>query len=765
MEERKADAAAAVDVGRDHGGGGVVGEPSSRVTSSFRKVGERQVFSVELRPGETTIVSWKKLMKDANKAVDDTKPLVSSASGAPSTAVAASAAPAAATGSALDSRIATGQPGEREMKDAAPMNSFSAVIEKIERLYMGKDSSDEEDLDEVPDDDQYDTEDSFIDDSELDEYFEVDNASIKYDGFFINRGKLECINKPSAPPQQPKKRARKDFQSGDSERGEGLVPNKHGKVRKVGTMKAPPISKPSTQTMGASSESGEDMRQSQNNMSVRKKYGDSKVAVETATLAKVANGISSAPFSESKDIEKQRTCVMSLKASGNMKDLTGSSDDLHNRLHEKVANTQHSGRSFNNIEETEASKRTKEKGTVREVPDLNIPDGRHVSETYKPLHSQRKDASSIRPKTSNLEKAIRDLEKVVVESKMPGTENQEIDITSQGTKRRLPSDVKQKLARVARLAQSNNGKISKELVSRLMSILGDCVQLRTLKRHLKVMVSSGLSAKQEKENRFQQIKKEVFDMVRLRLPTVDSKVQEHQAGASDDFQDFNTELRGIPKRKYEMDIVMEDKICDLYDLYVDGLDEDTGPQVRKLYFELAELWPSGLMDSHGIKRAICRAKERRRALSGKYKHDEEKVKRKKTLLHRTEETAKIEGTSLIPQHHGRENSVADSVTYGSAIKPIPPTSVVPPRVPSPSANVSSERPKLEKTRVSSGGHVDGARLVEASLPKKKTRRKPEVDLNVMPSHSEKRLAWSSQAYRVNPVPVPGFGYEEWMTWG
>ncbi|KAI4387976.1 hypothetical protein MLD38_000357 [Melastoma candidum] len=107
MEERKADAAAAVDVGRDHGGGGVVGEPSSRVTSSFRKVGERQVFSVELRPGETTIVSWKKLMKDANKAVDDTKPLVSSASGAPSTAVAASAAPAAATGSALDSRIAT----------------------------------------------------------------------------------------------------------------------------------------------------------------------------------------------------------------------------------------------------------------------------------------------------------------------------------------------------------------------------------------------------------------------------------------------------------------------------------------------------------------------------------------------------------------------------------------------------------------------------------------------------------------------------------
>lgn len=32
---------------------------------------------------------------------------------------------------------------------------------------QGKDSSDEEDLKDVPDDDQYDTEDSFIDDAEL----------------------------------------------------------------------------------------------------------------------------------------------------------------------------------------------------------------------------------------------------------------------------------------------------------------------------------------------------------------------------------------------------------------------------------------------------------------------------------------------------------------------------------------------------------------------------------------------------------------------
>ena len=43
------------------------GDPSARASSSFVRKGDRKIFAVELRPGETTIVSWKKLMKDANK--------------------------------------------------------------------------------------------------------------------------------------------------------------------------------------------------------------------------------------------------------------------------------------------------------------------------------------------------------------------------------------------------------------------------------------------------------------------------------------------------------------------------------------------------------------------------------------------------------------------------------------------------------------------------------------------------------------------------
>lgn len=173
-------------------GGGVVGGGASSSSSTLLSGGGRQKFEVELRPGETTIVSWKKLIKDANKAAnnknDNKAPPVVSAPPVP-VPIPVAANPA------LDSRIAPvsvqGNPAEDEANDAPPGSHFRAVIEKIERLYMGKNSSDEEDLNDVPDDDEYDTEDSFIDDTKLDEYFQVDNSAIKHDGFFVNRGKLE----------------------------------------------------------------------------------------------------------------------------------------------------------------------------------------------------------------------------------------------------------------------------------------------------------------------------------------------------------------------------------------------------------------------------------------------------------------------------------------------------------------------------------------------------------------------------------------------
>ncbi len=42
-----------------------------------------------------------------------------------------------------------------------------------------------------------------------------------------------------------------------------------------------------------------------------------------------------------------------------------------------------------------------------------------------------------------------------------------------------------------------------------------------------------------------------------------------QAGASDDFQELCAEDKGVLKKKFSMDAALEDKICDLYDLFVD----------------------------------------------------------------------------------------------------------------------------------------------------------------------------------------------------
>lgn len=56
---------------------------------------------------------------------------------------------------------------------------------------QGKNSSDEEDLDDIPDDDQYDTEDSFIDDAEL-----VGTCifiDFRYLGPFVLLSPLSCL--------------------------------------------------------------------------------------------------------------------------------------------------------------------------------------------------------------------------------------------------------------------------------------------------------------------------------------------------------------------------------------------------------------------------------------------------------------------------------------------------------------------------------------------------------------------------------------------
>ncbi|XP_004498358.1 ubinuclein-1-like isoform X2 [Cicer arietinum] len=685
---------------------------SSRPPSSFVKKGDRQIFTVELRQGETTIVSWKKLVKDANKVNSGS---FSATEQLPK------------LNPALEARIAPGQ-AEIKEQDAPQTNRFSAVIEKIERLYMGNDSSDEEDLPDIPDD-QYDTEDSFIDDAELDEYFEVDNSAIKHDGFFVNRGKLERIarNEPPVSPNQPtKKRRRKDIPKNSGENVDGHVSNKHAKVGKTAAGKTAslPVNNKSNSSkkLAVPGEHHEDLK-SQNQLEIsginlKKKTADIRPISDSFLCLKVSNNDVPSVV-ETKDADKQKTGVLQSKnTKDKYKDASAVLDTSQQKFQEKsvyVHSKSQSGRNPSSVDDLKNTGRSKDKNGTHELPDLNLSEGKSVMQTPKSKNLLKKDCSSVASKSTMLEKAIRDLEKTVAVSRPPTMDNQEVDNTSQTIKRRLPREIKLKLAKVARLAASQ-GKVSTELINRLMSSLGHLIQLRTLKRNLKVMINMGLSAKKEKDDRFQQIKKDVVEMIKIEAPSMES---EEQAGASGD-QELGPDGKAISKRTFSMDTALEEKICDLYDLFVDGLDETAGPQIRKLYAELAELWPKGNMDNHGIKRAICRAKERRRALHNRNK-DQEKIKRKKLLTPKHEENVQFDASS---QQNVQKRLAPESSSHPSLNKAVSNT-VADVRVLHPPVNGS----KKEKVKGSSSCSPADVRVADGALIKKKEKkRKTEHEL-------------------------------------
>ncbi|KAF6147956.1 hypothetical protein GIB67_001531 [Kingdonia uniflora] len=567
--------------------------PSFAVVASMAS-NERQRFTVELRPDETTIVSWKKLVKESSKL--NPVPLA--------------VEPPTGAHPALEARIAPGgQTAECEPKDAPP-SRFSSVIEKIERLYVGNRSSDDEELADVPDDDQYDTDDSFIDDADLDEYFEVDKSTTKHNGFFINRGTLECAllyflfllspyarNEPtSSPNHQPKKRRRKDSTT-RSEKGDEIVTNKHDKVGNV-KMKAAARtatlagnkssgSSPSLATQGEQYQDTKSKNQLVAPMEPpRKKSSEPNIKHEQSSL-----NINAIIGKHSENTEKQKAGAIQSRDSGMKLNVANeSSDATHQIYRDKGVSVELESLSRKRLSDKEMEYSTKfrhkERNGSSELPDIIFSNTKYVAQNSKISPTMPvKGGSSVRPKGTMLERAIRELESIVAEPRPPTMELKDADNSSQAVKRRLPRDVKHKLAKVARIA-SSQGKISEDLIRRLMGILGHIVNLRTLKRNLKEMVEVGLSVKKEKDTMLQQIKQEVVEMVKARLPSLKAKVSDKRDGASDDFQEvYGSEENGDSKGKYSMDKAMEDKICDLYDRYVEGMDEDKGPLIRKLYVE------------------------------------------------------------------------------------------------------------------------------------------------------------------------------------
>ncbi|KAL8134296.1 hypothetical protein AgCh_009367 [Apium graveolens] len=685
--------------------------------------GGRQRFEVELRPGETTIVSWKKLVKDANRAAKEANKSAMAKSPPPE------APPVANPDS--DSHVAPGEPPEDDTKDAPPASRFSAVIEKIERLYKGKNSSDEEDLNDVPDDDEYDTEDSFIDDAELDEYFQVDNSAIKHDGYFVNRGKLERINEQiaSSPPQQQKKRKRKDLAEGPGESIEGDARNKHLKVRKKSAGRS--LTLPETDctnrtlVMALPSVNFQDMMvQKQSNSSeviVKKKSSSVKKALRQSP-SRVTNGeaIAEKKGDVLEGVLPAKNCGRKSK-DGN--EFSGTSNQM---LHKKSVGTG---------ENVGQSSQQGDKLKIGEQSGNIVSEARNSMKAMKVPQVQRKEGSSSKSKTTMLEKSIRDLEKMVAESRPPSTEASDADNLNQSSKRRMPPEMKSKLAKIARQAHAAHGIISKELLNRLMSIVGHMIQLRTLKRNLKNLGDVGSSAKKEINARIEQAKKDIDDMVKVRVPLMKSKAIEQPGGTSDDFQEIATADKKVLNRKFCMDDAVEDKICDLYDLYVQGMEADPGPQADKLYTEIADLWPKGCMDNHGIKHAICRAKDRKKAIHGLYK-DQEKMKKKKFMSDK-EETRQVETNSVTLSQHVTEKFVTGQGT-NLVDKSVSGVTATDAATKAPTVVVdggNKDRPKQEKLKGNSNNSND-MKITEL-LTKKKSKRKAESALGETLSRSDK----------------------------
>ncbi|XP_039121062.1 ubinuclein-1-like isoform X2 [Dioscorea cayenensis subsp. rotundata] len=709
---------------------------SSSEPQKLAPVNDQRVrFTVELRPGETTIVSWKRLLKESGR-------------GGGSAAVSSGVDPA------FGGQVFSGanvQDAEGELKDGQPSNRFSAVIEKIERLYMGKHSSDEEELDDVPDDDEYDTEDSFIDDAELDEYFQVEKSTTKHNGYFVNKGKLERIEPSSSPNPEPKKRKRKDSTRNHSEKdGEHNLrePLNMGNMRiKSAARDVPSTGKksiPST-VLTPFPEHNQETKNLKSKVNVpsiahKKRTLDLDVNSENLLYMKTPYKVASTLPPESKDYDKQKAGLIPSRDSYKSRGPVESSDAMYPVPWDKAVPSQVESQPkklSNGETDTEASMkiRRKERSRYSDFSDFNS-----SADIY---HGQRmkEDAVAVRPKGTTLERAIRDLEKIVAACRPPDLNVQEIDPSTQAIKRRLPQEVKQKLAKVARLSV-NHCKISKNnLIDRLMGILGHLVQRRTLKRNMKEMVELGLSAKQEKAYRFQQIKKEVNEMIRSQPSLLKSKVAEKQDGSADDFQEAPvTDEKRALKKAFIMDKALEDKICDLYDLYVEGMDEDKGPQSRKLYVELAELWPSGHMDNAGIKEAIYRSKQRRRATYTRHKvRDEERIKRKRlALATRPDETLSAQVRT------GQERPAAESSSQ---------LNILPDKQLSNHINAPLGRPTESTQHMSAQGHHFGSENYEKARGsgstnimltedgyynvKKKVKRRPESDQGEIQVHPVK----------------------------
>nr|XP_024392536.1 ubinuclein-2-like isoform X3 [Physcomitrium patens] len=459
------------------------------------------------------------------------------------------------------------------------------------------------------------------------EYFMVEEAKTKHTGFFINRGALEKISVPSpSPAVQPKKRRRRESKKDKKD-------EKEVKRRMKGRIMQGSRQFPSHSHNFAG---GETQVSNEHTLNKAQSSDPEEISSDSDAFRQGSAGPSRVSYKQEKldfaDVDNNGGVVERLletTAMLNTESVFGGGRNIQIKSEyrygssfeeKKWKQAAREPKGVMKVSESLKMKMIQQSGKEDGAKDSDGGAGHAVAGYTKSLSPGPKEPSPGRrgwPKGTVMERAIQDLIKMVALLCPPSPEGEEQEALSQpGAKaKRLPREVKTRLAKVARLAQAKQGKVPDELVERLHGILGHIMRPNTLKRNLKEMVEHGLSAKQEKEGRLLDIKREVTEMVRNQVTKF--KNAEVREGSSDDFQagPSTVEKAGSSAEKYKWDHAIEDLLCNLYDQYLEGMDEHKGPQIRKLYFELAELWPEGWMDNNGIKAAVLRAKERQKRLN------------------------------------------------------------------------------------------------------------------------------------------------------
>lgn len=197
--------------------------------------------------------------------------------------------------------------------------------------------------------------------------------------FFITRDEP-----PVLPNQQPKKRRRKDILKNPGENNDDHGSNKLVKVGKpasgkTASMQAKNICN-SSQKLVAPDEQYEDLKlQNQldvSGISSRKKITDAKPISDCAVSLKKSSDDVPALVIEAKDAEKQKIGAFQSK------NTSGSFDASHQKYHEKSANAQSKlqpGRPSSNNNDLENISRSREKNGMRELPDLNLSEGKSAT--------------------------------------------------------------------------------------------------------------------------------------------------------------------------------------------------------------------------------------------------------------------------------------------------------------------------------------------------------------------------------------------------